>query len=1067
MNTRTALFTRSALSIAVLLMVSPPALVAGGTGERIRLAECSSGHGGGAPPAGQPPHDEPLPPDRPHPPLPTPPDPPPNHPEDWFGNIAPDDKKQKKLPQRGWQQNPIEQQRNTYFRTLLEKSKQGQKTLEKTSLEPPNAFKRGVYGPQGNETVDDWLERLVQNIWQTTYDRVLLQRAEERAQRQRSGLGRSMANQAQYDQRRANTGYDPDAEEDKEWAKYYADQAAQAARTEHYQKWLKTAPDEELARYNMNRDGSARTAYGKPERGSGMGPTLDYTKVDAAEAKQKKQQESFQQWKKDRYSKGDEKKPMNWEERAKKRRDDYEQRTGKESYKTRKEREATEREERKLASKQEIEERGQKQRAEKAERKRAYEERKAAREAETRMTAEKRKKRAEEETATGGGGSGGGPADVTWVDDKGNRRKIETDGQGNRRDTTVHKDGRKEVRETQSDGTTVREVTDADGATQKTTTWKDKEGHTFEKTEFHDGGSRLTVTDTDQRQTTVVTTSDGHVYGTRRDGEGNLTNSFTRYNDGSTQGVDERGVKTETWKDRDGGTVTRVTDRGGTVTEKTANPDGSSTVVSFDPLGYQTTTVTGSDGTVVSQRTAATGPKAPGQTYYEQKVGNQTDSIPWRDLPASDKSRYANSERSLKETAEMQTFREQQQLKREAEEQNRASEDAALMARWEKKHEENRAEQEAAGQKYERAMEQVKGNSINEPESNPERHASLQTPQKGSGAPGVSPASNSPSDKQPAQPVRTAPAGTSDPTSSSPSKTGHRPPGLDLMEMDEGKDYEKPAEWMEKWTGRSMRAEDGQVADLGHPGREAGWKGARTTLSNVDDEVYDVGSIVMTEPLNVVTFAYGVPGGRVGSVVKDAFCEMVEAKGNVVSTAVNTVIDQLVDVGLGKATEGAFDTDEPGFDPRKLITATDGAFDPVEGGTQLQNLQKWQVETVTTAAEYLAGVRFNQEKETTVFKRGEILSDSLNHYAVDVTKTTVYDENTGKGVIVIETESQKCQDVVNKGWVISDMQPEGRYGPTTKSTVVIPFQGTGDDAKIGTPRMLDPHEQHQMEALNR
>ena len=602
-------------------------------------------------------------------------------------------------------------------------------TPGRTSSSQP--IKRGQFGPQGNETMEQWKDRLAQNVWQSTYDKVLLQRAQARAARQRSGVGPSLTNQSQMNQKWIE-------EEDKKWARYEADNAAKNARTEQYQKWLQTASEEELMRYNLNRDGTARAAYGVAKRGSGMGPTLDYSKVDAAEAAQRAQREAERNsWKaraakqreeytqrtgkehvldrmdreaqeraerkeqeraeriaraeakerakeeaaRERREKDftDEQKaraaaarerleeledidrPLNQDERLERERLEYEAKTGKESYKTRKEREARERAERKeqeraeriaraeakelakgeaalerrekdfteeqkaraaaarerleeledidrplnqderlererleyeaktgkesyktrvarekremaereQARKDQIETARQERRDHEEELERKAAERRAAREEQTRMTAAKRKQRAEEREKTGEGRKKGGPSEATWVDEEGNKRRIETDGKGNRKDSTLRKDGTLEVKETRADGTEVLTTTDKDNKTTKTTTTIREDGTKVETRELPDRKTIVTTTSTDPETgyqvTETVETSTTYVPPDK------YTTRITYYDDEKGERVTkdvrwEGGDKTRVHRervvmDRDGNIVSREVGR--------------------------------------------------------------------------------------------------------------------------------------------------------------------------------------------------------------------------------------------------------------------------------------------------------------------------------------------------------------------------------------------------------------------------------------------------------------------------------------------------------------------------
>ena len=46
----------------------------------------------------------------------------------------------------------------------------------------------------------------------------------------------------------------------------------------------------------------------------------------------------------------------------------------------------------------------------------------------------------------------------------------------------------------------------------------------------------------------------------------------------------------------------------------------------------------------------------------------------------------------------------------------------------------------------------------------------------------------------------------------------------------------------------------------------------------------------------------------------------------------------------------------------------------------------------------------------------------------------------------------------------SNYEAKGRYGPKQNQTIVIPFTGKGEDAKLGQPRMLSRAEQAKMQA---
>lgn len=429
---------------------------------------------------------------------------------------------------------------------------------------------RGLWGPQGNETQADWENRLAANIWQTTYDRVLLKRAQDRANAASRGM-RNMSSPESI------------ARDDEIWAKYEADNAAKSARTTHYQQWLKTAPETELMQYNMHRDGSARVAYGVPKRGSGMGPTLDWSKPDAAEARNRASYTRFNNWLRNRTARS--KAENAWKKKVRE-----EQRQANSDY---------------LKAKRIARGKG------------AGDAQPAAPGAVAPQPA----------TPRGEKGKKQQPATATWTDADGTVHRWTSSG-GKRTLTSTTKDGKTstEVRgggpdtatSYRSDGTEVTSTSSGGGKRRVTTT--PARGRTSTRTS---GGGPASVTMTDE---------DGNVRTVTEDGKGNRRHTVTTPDGetheekkpsrpaapatGGTSWTDADGARHRVKIDADGNKTETTYHKNGDKTRRTTRRDGTVTEISIVD-GKKTRTVTHTDGTTVqtstlddgSVRTVVTDPK--------------------------------------------------------------------------------------------------------------------------------------------------------------------------------------------------------------------------------------------------------------------------------------------------------------------------------------------------------------------------------------------------------------------------------------------------------------------------
>ncbi|HTL47586.1 MAG TPA: hypothetical protein VL688_05930, partial [Verrucomicrobiae bacterium] len=151
--------------------------------------------------------------------------------------------------------------------------------------QPPTEF-----GPWPGETEEEWVERLAQNLWQSTYDKALWDIQQQRIAREAMGYRESSINEYQRRLAAQQSGYDPQVEADKAYAQWLADLAAKNAQDPQYREYLKNASEEDLAKQNLNRDGTMRVHMGVAHRGEGMGPQLDFSKRDAADAAERRAQ---------------------------------------------------------------------------------------------------------------------------------------------------------------------------------------------------------------------------------------------------------------------------------------------------------------------------------------------------------------------------------------------------------------------------------------------------------------------------------------------------------------------------------------------------------------------------------------------------------------------------------------------------------------------------------------------------------------------------------------------------------------------------------------------------------
>lgn len=203
------------------------------------------------------------------------------------------------------------------------------------------------------------------------------------------------------------------------------------------------------------------------------------------------------------------------------------------------------------------------------------------------------------------------------------------------------------------------------------TTKTDKHGNITD-TIMNDDGSLTSVERTVTGYTTETTRdADGHNMIVKKDMDGSVMQTVEKYPDGTTVTVDKYGNSVE---------VMPVDEDGEIVTLKVDNK-GNQNIVITDELG----------DTLFSEEIRVT-PKEQGREYYETVMGG-TD---WDALPKSSKTRYAGSERNIRENEEIvakRAIREEED--RVVEEADRI-EMAALRAQSDDKLAAIKAEQDAA-----------------------------------------------------------------------------------------------------------------------------------------------------------------------------------------------------------------------------------------------------------------------------------------------------------------------------------------------------------------------------------
>lgn len=237
-------------------------------------------------------------------------------------------------------------------------------------------------------------------------------------------------------------------------------------------------------------------------------------------------------------------------------------------------------------------------------------------------------------------------AGVRHVDPDGTERLVETDEEGNRIESVFSPDGT----------VTVTKSSPGEGET-KTTTTKDGRVSTVHRDV------------TGETQTSSLA-EDGSIATERRDAKGELIETIRDLPDGWTEHVDARGNSRMVLRDSDGSTTTIMTDRS----------------------GNSTTTVVDSGGAVVLRESDRVAPREPGRDYFEQ-VLNGTD---WDDLPDHLRSRYADSERTMREIEARRAEEDAAEARQKAEAARIAAENLAASEETKRRFDALRAEQEEA-----------------------------------------------------------------------------------------------------------------------------------------------------------------------------------------------------------------------------------------------------------------------------------------------------------------------------------------------------------------------------------
>ena len=148
-----------------------------------------------------------------------------------------------------------------------------QANANRAQPQPPDQF-----GPWPGETEEEWIDRLAENIAESTAQNLIWQKRQQHAAMMQMGYGNcGMVNQAGCDKAFADGLLQE--------AKWAAQEAMKAAHDPKWREWLKNASEEELRKLNIHRDGTMRVQMGVAHRGEGMGPQLNFDKADAAEAK--------------------------------------------------------------------------------------------------------------------------------------------------------------------------------------------------------------------------------------------------------------------------------------------------------------------------------------------------------------------------------------------------------------------------------------------------------------------------------------------------------------------------------------------------------------------------------------------------------------------------------------------------------------------------------------------------------------------------------------------------------------------------------------------------------------
>ena len=209
--------------------------------------------------------------------------------------------------------------------------------------------------------------------------------------------------------------------------------------------------------------------------------------------------------------------------------------------------------------------------------------------------------------------------------------------------TKKGKDGTERTTEIDDQGNSVETVKTPDGTT--TRTEKDVYGNTYEVKVEGDGSTTTTQRDVYGRETNTRESSDGTTTIVKKDMSGN--------------------VRETTEQRRDGSSTVKL-DNGRTIEVGAPDDDGNFLATKTDARGNETVIVKDKDGNIIGQKEVRNTAFESGEEHYNKNA--KTDRH-WEDLSETEKKRYEQREREIKEAKGREELREKQDVARRKQEE--------------------------------------------------------------------------------------------------------------------------------------------------------------------------------------------------------------------------------------------------------------------------------------------------------------------------------------------------------------------------------------------------------------